>query len=246
MPTAKRVFGYCRVSSQGQNLDRQIDALKAAGVNERDIFTDKASGKDFRRQAYETMKSLLREGDELVIVDLDRLGRNYSQIAEEWQEITKTKGCDIVILNCPILSTKRSDNSLDTRLIADIMFNLLAYIGEKERTAIRQRQREGIEAAKKNMITVTLSGTTVPHETIGEAGAGRVLMKPAAPGTGVIAGGPVRIICEAAGIKDIRTKALRSNNPANVVKATFEGLKALRTAEEVAKIRGISVDQVID
>ena len=148
MPTAKRVFGYCRVSSQGQNLDRQIDALKAAGVNERDIFTDKASGKDFRRQAYETMKSLLREGDELVILDLDRLGRNYSQIAEEWQKITKTKGCDIVILNCPILSTKRSDNSLDTRLIADIMFNLLAYIGEKERTAIRQRQREGIEAAK--------------------------------------------------------------------------------------------------
>ena len=80
MPTAKRVFGYCRVSSQGQNLDRQIDALKAAGVNERDIFTDKASGKDFRRQAYETMKSLLREGDELVILDLDRLGRNYEEI----------------------------------------------------------------------------------------------------------------------------------------------------------------------
>ena len=164
MPTAKRVFGYCRVSSQGQNLDRQIDALKAAGVNERDIFTDKASGKDFRRQAYETMKSLLREGDELIILDLDRLGRNYSQIAEEWQEITKTKGCDIVILNCPILSTKRSDNSLDTRLIADIMFNLLAYIGEKERTAIRQRQREGIEAAKSRGTQFGRPRITKPDE----------------------------------------------------------------------------------
>ena len=99
--------------------------------------------------------------------------------------------------------------------------------------------------AKKNMITVSLSGSTIPHEIIGEAGAGRVLMKPAAPGTGVIAGGPVRIIMEAAGIKDIRTKCLRSNTAVNVVAATFEGLKALRTPEEVARTRGKSVDEIV-
>ena len=105
--------------------------------------------------------------------------------------------------------------------------------------------RKGIEDAKKNMITVSLSGSTIPHEIIGEAGAGRVLMKPTAPGTGVIAGGPVRIIMEAAGIKDIRTKCLRSNTAVNVVAATFEGLKALRTPEEVARTRGKSVDEIV-
>ena len=105
--------------------------------------------------------------------------------------------------------------------------------------------RKGIEAAKKNMITVTLSGTTVPHETIGESGAGRVLMKPAAEGTGVIAGGAVRAVVEAAGIKDIRTKCLRSNNPNNVVAAAFEGLKAMRGPEEIARIRGKSVEEIV-
>ena len=99
--------------------------------------------------------------------------------------------------------------------------------------------RKGIEDAKKNIIEVSLKGTTIPHAVIGEFGAAKVLLKPAAPGTGVIAGGTVRAVVQMAGIKDIRAKCLRSSNPSNVVKATFEGLKALRTAEEVAAMRGV-------
>jgi small subunit ribosomal protein S5 len=104
--------------------------------------------------------------------------------------------------------------------------------------------RKGLDKARKNMIKVATSETTIPHEVIGEFGAGRVLMKPASAGTGVIAGGAVRAVMEAAGITDIRAKSLRSNNPNNVVAATFEGLKSLRTPEEVAKTRGKNVDEI--
>ena len=105
--------------------------------------------------------------------------------------------------------------------------------------------RKGEGAAKKNMRKVCLKGTTIPHETIGEFGAGRVMLKPAAPGTGIIAGGPVRAVMEAAGVKDIRAKCLRSNNPQNVVAATFAGIKSLRGPEDVARIRGKSVEEII-
>ena len=105
--------------------------------------------------------------------------------------------------------------------------------------------RKGLEDAKKNMVNITVAGTTIPHEVIGEFGAGRVMLKPAAEGTGIIAGGPVRAVMEAAGIRDIRAKCLRSNNPQNVVSATFEGLKSLRTPEEVAAIRGKSVEEIV-
>ncbi len=104
--------------------------------------------------------------------------------------------------------------------------------------------RKGIEDAKKNMVKISLLGTTIPHEVTGIFGAGKVLLKPAAPGTGVIAGGPVRAVLEAAGIRDIRTKCLRSNNPQNVVKATMQGLMSLRNAEQVAEIRGKSVEEI--
>ncbi len=105
--------------------------------------------------------------------------------------------------------------------------------------------RKGIEDAKKNMITVNLLGTTVPHEIIGEYGAGRVLVKPAGEGTGVIAGGPARAVMELAGIKDIRTKSLRSNNPKNVVCATIQALADLKSAEEVAKLRGKTIEEIL-
>lgn len=116
--------------------------------------------------------------------------------------------------------------------------------GSGKAAEVPEAIRKAIEDAKKNMIKVSLKGTTIPHEVIGEFGAGRVLLKPAAEGTGIIAGGVVRKVLEAAGIKNIRAKCLRSNNPANVVKATFEGLRALRTAEEVAAMRGIPADQL--
>ena len=117
-------------------------------------------------------------------------------------------------------------------------------VGLGKAAEVPEAIRKGIEDAKKNMITVSLKGTTIPHEVLGVYGAGKVLLKPAAPGTGIIAGDKVRKVLQLAGIKNIRAKCLRTNNPTNVVKATIEGLKQLRTAEEVAKAREISVDQV--
>ena len=117
-------------------------------------------------------------------------------------------------------------------------------VGLGKAAEVPEAIRKGIEDAKKNMITVSLKGTTIPHEVTGVYGAGKVLLKPAAPGTGIIAGGKVRAVLELAGISNIRAKCLRSNNPTNVVKATIAGLESLRTAEEVAKLRDIAVDQV--
>ena len=118
-------------------------------------------------------------------------------------------------------------------------------VGLGKAAEVPEAIRKGIEDAKKNMITVSLHDTTIPHEVLGEFGSGRVLLKPAPTGTGIIAGGSVRKVLEAAGVKNIRAKCLRSSNPINVVKATFAGLAQLRTAEEVAALRGLSVDEIM-
>ena len=130
-----RTFGYARVSSQEQNLDRQIQALSKYGIDERDIITDKISGKDFNRQGYVMLKTqILRRGDTLAVKELDRLGRNYEQIKDEWRELQQS-GIDIVILDMPILDT-REKSDLEKSLIANIVFELLAYLAEKERCKI--------------------------------------------------------------------------------------------------------------
>ena len=117
-------------------------------------------------------------------------------------------------------------------------------VGQGKAAEVPDAIRKAIEDANKNMVTISLKGSSIPHETIGEFGAGRVLLKPAPAGTGVIAGGAVRAVVEVAGIKDIRTKCLRSRNPQNVVNATVEGLKSLRSAEQVAAVRGKSADEL--
>ena len=143
-----KIFGYARVSSKEQNLDRQIEALKDFGItDERDIIIDKASGKDFNREGYKLLTTqLLRPGDTLVIKELDRLGRNMKQIKEEWNNLLK-RDININVIDTPILNTS-GKTDLEKTLISNIVFELLSYMAEKEREKIRQRQAEGIKALK--------------------------------------------------------------------------------------------------
>lgn len=140
--------GYARVSSVNQNEDRQLIELIKYGVEERHIYIDKQSGKDFQRPAYTRMFKGLKEGDILVIKSIDRLGRNYHEIQDEWKKITQKKKADIVVLDMPLLDTTRSKDLLGT-FIADLVLQLLSFVAENERINIRQRQAEGIAAAKQ-------------------------------------------------------------------------------------------------
>lgn len=144
----KKLYGYARVSTREQNLDRQIEELKKYGVEERDIITDKQSGKDFNRSGYKTLKeSLLRKGDTLVVKELDRLGRDMEQIKQEWRALEEA-GINLIVLDNPILNTE-GKTDLEKKLISNIVFELLSYMAEKERQKIRQRQAEGIKIAQE-------------------------------------------------------------------------------------------------
>ena len=146
---AGKVFGYCRVSSVDQNEGRQIEALKEAGVDERFIFIDKTSGKDFNRDEWKVLTRALREGDTLVIKSIDRLGRNYNMILDEWKTITKEIKANIKVLDMPLLDTTLNTSDLTGTFISDIVLQLLSYVAETERLNIRQRQAEGIRIAKE-------------------------------------------------------------------------------------------------
>ena len=143
-----KIYGYVRVSSQEQNEDRQLIAMAEAGVERANIFIDKQSGKDFDRPNYKRLIKRLRPGDTLFIKSIDRLGRNYEEIQNQWRIITKDKGVDMVVIDMPLLDTRNHKNLLGT-FISDLVLQLLSFISENERTTIRQRQAEGIAAAKK-------------------------------------------------------------------------------------------------
>ena len=148
------VYGYARVSHKDQNPERQIEQLREYVSDQRNIIIDMASGKDFERKGWhslvgsESNAPLLRKGDQLIVLSLDRLGRNYTEIRREWQHITQKLGVDIRVLDMPLLDTANADQSLDRQFIADLVLQILSYVAEKERQSIRERQRQGIEIAK--------------------------------------------------------------------------------------------------
>jgi len=142
-------FGYARVSSSDQNETRQIEQLKSVGVDERYLIVEKESGKDFNRKEYKKLiQDRLGEGDILIICSIDRLGRNYGEIVEQWQYITQTLKAGIKVLDMPLLDTTRKAETLDNRFIADLTLQILSYVAEKERINIKRRQRQGIDAMK--------------------------------------------------------------------------------------------------
>ena len=155
--------GYARVSSVNQHEDRQLIEILAYGVPESNIYIDKQSGKDFNRKAYQKMYKALKSGDLLVIKSIDRLGRNYREIQDEWSKITKKKGADIVVLDMPLLDTTKAKDLLGT-FIADLVLQLLSFVAENERINIRQRQAEGIAAAKKRGVRFGRPPLEMPEE----------------------------------------------------------------------------------
>lgn len=158
-------FGYIRVSSQDQNEARQLEAMRQLGIEERDIFIDKQSGKDFDREKYQAMKSCLREGDVLYIHSLDRFGRNKDEIEKEWKEITKDIKADIVVLDMPLLDTTKHKDSIGS-LISDIVLQVLSWMAQEERNKINTRREEGVKIALQNGVKFGRPKAEVSEEFI--------------------------------------------------------------------------------
>ena len=158
-----KVYGYIRVSTQEQNIERQMIALLDAGMDTKDIYIDKQSGKNFKRPAYVRMMRRVREGDLIIVKSIDRLGRNYQEIMEQWRVITKEKGADICIQDMPLLDTTKTKDLLGT-FISDIVLQLLSFVAENERDNIRQRQAEGIAAARARGVRFGRRRIQVPDE----------------------------------------------------------------------------------
>lgn len=147
--TDTRTHGYARVSSKDQNEARQIAALKEYGIADRDIYIDKASGKDFKRPEYQRLLNVLRKGDLLVVSSLDRLGRNYTEVQEQWRYIVNELDVDIKVLDMPLLDTRTNGDNIDTRFVADLVLQILSYVAQKERENIKERQAQGIAYARE-------------------------------------------------------------------------------------------------
>lgn len=176
-------FGYARVSSTDQNLDRQIEALTPYITDKRYLYCDKASGKDFDRRAWralvgtETTLPALQQGDLLIVLSLDRLGRNYTEIQHEWQHITETLGANIKVLDMPLLDTSTSKDNLDRRFMANLVLQILAYVAERERLNIKSRQAQGIKIALEKGIHFGRAATQKPENwdsVIAEVESGRL------------------------------------------------------------------------
>lgn len=163
------LYGYARVSSKDQNLERQIEALKEAGVNSRNIVCEKQSGKDFNRREYlgligtDEAAGKLREGDCLMIYSIDRLGRNYEEIMKQWKYITKELKCDIAVVDMPLLDTRKSGHDLDGTFIADLVLQILSYVAQRERENINARQKQGYDVMERDSKGRHISRKTGRH-----------------------------------------------------------------------------------
>lgn len=159
---SQKQYGYARISSKDQNAARQLTALQAAGLEKRNIYVEAQSGKNFQRKQYQALMRRLHPGDTLFVKELDRLGRNYEEILENWRIITREKRADIVVLDIPMLDTRRSEGDLTGTFIADLVLNTLSYVAQTERENIRRRQAEGIAEAKARGVRFGNPGKPLP------------------------------------------------------------------------------------